>query len=286
MSKQENKAVNFDDLTVGDEYLFGSLLLRDKEHTKQLIEKLIGIPDIEDIEFISVEDVHHNTYDNKGIRIDVYIKSLTGVAYIVELQRTNTREIEKRMRFYQSVSDSRQLPPGKEGAYKNLKDNYVIFICREDIFGKGLYKYSFENTCLELKDLKLNDGSYKIVFNTQGTKGDVCTTVLDFLRLIEGKSVNDPFIKLLEASAEEIKADEKWRLNYMQSKTWEQDNFDAGFDAGVEKGLEKGLEKGIEKEKIEMAKSLLADQLPIEFISKHTGLPAQEIEKLKEDLLN
>ena len=71
MTKQRNK-IDIDNLIVGDEYLFEELLLRNKDLTKQLIEKLIGIPDISDIKYISVEDVHHNTYDNKGIRIDVY----------------------------------------------------------------------------------------------------------------------------------------------------------------------------------------------------------------------
>ena len=85
-----------------------------------------------------------------------------------------------------------------------MKDSYVIFICREDIFGEGLYKYSF-NTCLELENLKLDDGAYKIVFNTQGTKGDVCENILAFLNSIEGKSSDNLLVKKLEAAAEEIK---------------------------------------------------------------------------------
>ena len=42
----------------------------------------------------------------------------------------------------------------------------------------------------------------------------------------------------------------------------------------------------IDNEKNKIAQSLLQDQLPTEFISKHTGLSVQEIEKLREKLLN
>jgi len=267
MTKKLDK-VNIEDLTIGDEHLFEAILLRNKELTKELIEKLIGIPDIEDIEYISTEEVMQNTYKNKGIRIDVYIKSQTGAAYIVELQRRDTKEIQQRMRYYQAVSDTRQVPVGDE--YKNLKDNYVIFICREDLFGEGLYKYSFENTCHELPSLKLKDGSHKIVFNTQGTKGDVCEDVLAFLKAIEGESSDNSFVKKFEAAADEIKADEKWRETYMQSIARYHDIFDSGEDSGRE------------KEKVEVAEKMIKRGDSIEDIVELTDLPVDTIEDLKE----
>ena len=283
MTKQI-KGVTVEELTIGDEYLFEEILLRNKEITKQLIETLLGIPDISDIKYISVEDVHHNTHKNKGIRIDVYIKSQAGVAYIVELQRKDTKEIEKRMRYYQAVSDSRQLPTGHP--YKDLKDSYVIFICREDIFGKGLYKYSFENTCLELEGLKLNDGAYKIVFNTQGTKGEVCKSSLAFLNLVEGISSDDPLVKKIEAAAEKIKADEMWREAYMQSLLRDQDKFDSGFDSGFCSGFDSGVEQGESRKEIQIAVKMIKRGDSTKEIIEITDLPEQEIEKLKERLTN
>jgi len=76
------------------------------------------------------------------------------------------------MRYYQAMSDSKQLPKGVINTHKDLKDSYVIFICREDLYGRGRYRYSFRTTCVEEPDLKLEDGSYKMVFNTQGTQGE------------------------------------------------------------------------------------------------------------------
>jgi len=46
-------------------------------------------------------------------------------------------------------------------------------------------------------------------------------------------------------------------------------------------GLEEGRKEGRQQERIEIAKSLLSSNMPIEEISKHTGLSIEELEKLK-----
>ena len=50
-----------------------------------------------------------------------------------------------------------------------------------------------------------------------------------------------------------------------------------------ERGLhqyQEGLEKGIEKANFESARRMKADNMPIELISKYTGLTVEEIEAL------
>jgi predicted transposase/invertase (TIGR01784 family) len=47
-----------------------------------------------------------------------------------------------------------------------------------------------------------------------------------------------------------------------------------------EEGIKIGEEKGIEKEKKETAKKMLEDGLPIDTISKYTGLTEKEVKKL------
>ncbi|HLP62527.1 MAG TPA: hypothetical protein VK186_27055 [Candidatus Deferrimicrobium sp.] len=53
-----------------------------------------------------------------------------------------------------------------------------------------------------------------------------------------------------------------------------------GMAKGLEKGLEKGLAKGLLKKAKETAAKMLEDGLPIEAISKYTGLSAVEIKKM------
>ena len=53
-----------------------------------------------------------------------------------------------------------------------------------------------------------------------------------------------------------------------------------GHEAGFAEGMEKGIEKGIEKERINNARSMLADGVPVEQVAKWTGLTADVIKRL------
>jgi len=234
------KKVNIDDLTLGDDYLFATVM-QNKELCKKLIERLLEIPDIKDIEYIGVEENYKHSYASRGVRFDVFVKDQTDVAYVVEMQTTDTKELERRSRYYQSMIDSKQLKKGKKYSYKNLKDSYVIFICREDIFGNEQYRYSFENTCSEVAALKLNDGTYKIFFNTKGVYGNVSDDVKAFLQSIEGIKTDNAFANEFKTQADEIKSNETWRESYMQSLLRDQDKFDAGIEQGIEQSIEQTI---------------------------------------------
>ena len=54
-----------------------------------------------------------------------------------------------------------------------------------------------------------------------------------------------------------------------------------GYDDGKEIGKAEGLEEGAKAEKIEIAKNFLKDGIPIEVISKNTGLSVEELEELE-----
>ena len=49
----------------------------------------------------------------------------------------------------------------------------------------------------------------------------------------------------------------------------------------TEEGYNKGHEKGIEQNNIDVAKKMLEEKLPLETISKITGLSTEEVLKLK-----
>jgi predicted transposase/invertase (TIGR01784 family) len=54
-----------------------------------------------------------------------------------------------------------------------------------------------------------------------------------------------------------------------------------GIETGMAKGIETGMTRGIEKKSFEVARSMLADGLPIEAVKKYTGLGEQEIRALQ-----
>jgi len=54
-----------------------------------------------------------------------------------------------------------------------------------------------------------------------------------------------------------------------------------GIAIGEERGFAIGVERGKQRAKIRIAKNMLRENLPIEMISRITGLPISEINKLK-----
>ena len=69
---------------------------------------------------------------------------------------------------------------------------------------------------------------------------------------------------------------------YYQKKVYsERDEYAAAESRGIEKGMAKGMAKGMEKRNIEIAKNLLKDNIPINIISKSTGLSEEQIKGLK-----
>ena len=54
-----------------------------------------------------------------------------------------------------------------------------------------------------------------------------------------------------------------------------------GFESGKQEGLKKGIEQGIEQKSNEIAKNMLIEKIPLETISKITGLSIEKIQELK-----
>jgi flagellar biosynthesis/type III secretory pathway protein FliH len=76
--------------------------------------------------------------------------------------------------------------------------------------------------------------------------------------------------------------EEEYKMEYVA--IWERDiersATKRGIEKGIEKGLAKGLAKGLLKKAKETAARMLEDGLPIETISKYTGLSAVDIKKM------
>ncbi len=67
-----------------------------------------------------------------------------------------------------------------------------------------------------------------------------------------------------------LKADEEWRSDSMLT-----------YEQALAKKVEEGKKEGRKESKLEIAKSMVSDNLPIVTIIKYTGLSREEIEKLR-----
>ena len=129
------------------------------------------------------------------------------------MQVSQKSNFPKRMRYYQGMIDLNLIERGAD--YNDLRKSYIIFICPFDVFEKGLHKYTFENQCIEMPELKLDDETRKIFLCAGGTADDVSDDMKDFLDWLIGKQGKSELVKALDNAVQKARNHEEWRLEYM-----------------------------------------------------------------------
>lgn len=204
----------------------------------------------------------------RAVRLDVIGSDEFGKIYQTEMQNRNTKNLPKRSRYYQGQIDVSLLPPGCKD-FNKLNDVTMILVTPFDVFGYGLYKYTFEEQCMEIPELKLEDGAKRIFINTYGNNSQEFTReFLDFMDylncttdVVAAKSESVK-IQQIHKVVQKIRKSEKMGVKFMQR--WEE--LEYAKDDGREEGREEGrynllLEKI--KRKLEKGKTLemIADEL-------------------------
>ena len=164
MGDMETKQTKWEELSISNDFLFGKVM-QNPELCKELLQRILPDLNIERIEYPELQKSINMDMDARSVRLDVYVKDEKEVVYDIEMQVSHTKELPKRSRYYQSMIDLQLIDKGQ--LYDELKRSYVIFICTFDPFHQGKAQYTFENLCLEDKNLKLNDGAKKVFFNAR-----------------------------------------------------------------------------------------------------------------------
>ena len=233
----------FEELEIRDDFMFG-VIMRNPKYCKPFLETVLNIK-IGHIEYPKSQEIIDLSADAKGVRLDVYVEDGKGTVYNIEMQTTIDKNIPKRMRYYQGMIDLNILEKGED--YRSLKKSFVIFVCTFDLFGQGRHVYTFENRCVQDLELPLSDDTVKIILNTKGILDDVSIEMKSLLDYIDGKEPEDDFTKELDDAVNEVRDNEKWRLEYMTLQMSYQEKYELGVQDGIELGREQGIEQGIEK---------------------------------------
>ncbi|MDO5415441.1 MAG: Rpn family recombination-promoting nuclease/putative transposase [Bacillota bacterium] len=260
------------DLNLLDRFLFAEAA-EDQEFVELLLEIILG-KDIVLKQLPQTEKEERRTIWNRQIKLDVLATGEDDALYDTEVQKKNTYNLPKRTRLYHSLIGSRLLHPGSID-FNEMNDVFVIMIMPFDLFGEGLYKYSFKMSCEEIPGLKLEDGITTIFLNTRGknTKG-VSQELIDLLRYFEKTTEamvavsNSDKLKRINSKIEDIRRNEEVGVKFMQA--WEEKILDK------QEAHEEGFAEGIAK----TASKMKEDNMPVETIAKYTGLSVEEIEKL------
>ena len=239
----------------------------------------------------------------RSVRMDVFSMDEEKSIYNTEMQKKQS-DLAKRSRYYQSMIDTSLLEPGILN-YNILNRSYIIIITPFDLFGLGLYCYTFRPRCEEQPDCILDDGTARIFLNTRGTNdSEVSKELADFLHDREettdeaAESSGSDRIRRIHDRVCKVKSNEESGVKYMQA--WEEKYYER--QEGLEEGLRRGLEKGsilkliqLITKKLEKGKTLaaIADELE-EDLSSVTAIcnaaekyaPAYDCESIYEELCN
>lgn len=258
--------------TIANNFIFYKVMRYNPDVCKQLLEILLEIK-IDHIEMTQEEYVDID-FGKKAIRLDVYAVGAKR-AFNLEMQATDTKELPERSRFYQSALDLDDLNAGTD--YIDLKTSYIIFICVPDIFGKGLAKYTFENTCIEQSDLKLNDRSYKYFFIANNYDKILNKEQKSFLQLVTSNKSTSAFADKIVKLVEDAKRNTQWRKQFMDFKH----HLSQSFREGKEAGFKEGLKEGEQNKAVETATNMLIKKYPTSDICEITGLPLEQVLELQ-----
>ena len=264
----------FEELNFADDGMFQTVM-KNPEASAELVERLLGVR-VKNVKYPKLEKKIAPYYATKGVRLDVYLKDVDKIID-VELQTYEMDALGKRTRYYQSMVDIDSLIKGED--YSELKDSYILFICKFDPFRDkkdqphGLYRYTFRNVCDENSLVNLDDKCLKVVYNASAYEKAEDPKVRALLRFIQtNEPGEDPFAKQLEDFVFKARTNEKFKREYLAMNLHDRDMMKIGEREGRQEKAE------------EAAKTMLSDHLPTDKVALYSGLPLEQVLELQKEL--
>ena len=252
MKNELYKTKSVDELTFTDNGMFQAVL-HEPDICAELVERLLNIR-VKNVDYPELEKQIAPYYSSKGVRLDVYLKDEDKVID-VEIQSYPMEALGKRTRYYQSMIDIDCLMKGQD--YTELKDSYILFICKQDPFKDkkniqyGMPCYTFKNLCLENNEVNLNDKSLKVIYNASAYEKAEDVRIRNFLHFIHtNEPGEDDFSSKLSALVEKIKENDKFRRDYAGMNLHDRDLIRAASQEKAEEIAIELIKEGDSPEKI------------------------------------
>ena len=254
-----------------------ALFLSVMKNKKAYEDVLSIILDEEDLALkeVKAEQVVLNESGRRAIRLDAWAVDYADRQFNTEMQNDTAHDdVRKRARFYQGMIDTPLLKSGKQTRYKNLPSTVIIFITQEDIFKRGLAKYTFSEQCEEIEGLKLGDGTKKLVLNMSSKNGR--PELVSLLQYMKNTTLDNPEIIVkdrriveLDRIVTEVKRSEEWEAVKMNI-----------LEIGIAKGREEGHEAGLQEGTFLTLAGLVKDGLlSMEEAAKRAQMTEEEFRK-------
>ena len=260
----------YEELTFADNFMFCKIMSTKPEICRKLLELVLDVK-IRKVGLPINQKGIEITYDGKGVRFDAYVEDENNTVYDIEMQKVDTKELPKRSRYYQGMIDLDLIEKGAD--YDKLNKSFVIFICLTDPFEKGYPVYTFENICVQDKDVYLNDETVKVFVNASSTMPGIPEGLKNLFDYLETNKANDDLTREISESVSEAIEHKMWRIDYMTNNAFYMDARSEGEERGKEKATEA------------IVVSMLRKNLSAKEISELCDIPLEIVEKIQNKIL-
>ena len=283
---------NLELLPLTDDYIFKRVFAYKGNESvlKDFLEALLKI-EIKGIKITNPEIIPYEKGEKRGL-LDIKAEINDGTILDVEMQMKNERNTEERATEYMGKMISEQLQVGED--YQNLKKSIVIFITNYNFLKRNSYhsvgRMKFDKT---IEDEYVNMGyeeedelasKYIEVHYIELPKFKK-KELSKFTKLDQWMCIftqNREGIMLAEKENKEIKRAIN-TLDFLSKDPKERERHNSIIMAEYNRLVSEHnfFEDGKKEGKIEIAKKMLKEKVPIEMIEKFTELSKEEIEKIK-----
>ena len=167
----------------------------------------------------------------------------------------------------------------KGASFKELKESYVIFICKGDPFKLGEPCYQTKTIFEHHPEKIFDDKTHKVFYNASAYKKETDPELYAFLQYVSTNIPEDDFTNEIFDKVEANKRDEKFRSEYMRCNIHDFDKLEEGIAIGEARGEERGRTEA----KLADARNMLAENIPEDVIVRCTGLPLETVQQLVEE---
>ena len=252
-----------------------------KEFFNTIIKPIINM----DINEFRLYDPELNSGNEKrDYRLDILLVSdKVDIVISIEMNQFPSEETKYRNRLYLYAALAKSLNSGED-----IKKKQIIQINfnkeKNPYISKASYSVMDLNTHKEIKDFKIHEvylENYKGIRYNGDNKEETylslfTATSYEELREIAGD--DKEALKIVD-ELERLGLDDNFGLAY-DNEEMQKRMINTARNWGYDDGKVEGLEEGKKQEQITIAKNFLKDGIPIEVVSKNTGLNIEELKNL------
>lgn len=224
------------------------------EGTELILRIILNKPDIS-VKRVETQKLMKNLL-GRDVWLDNDATDSNNAEYDIEIQRADKGADRKRARYHSSLLDSHLLLPNED--FKDLPENYVIFITENDVIGKSQPIYTIERQITNIGE-PFDDGEHIIYVN--GADKNSATELGKLMHDFFCTNPDDMHFKELADKVRYFKEDEK------------------GVEAMC-KVMEDMRQEAVEKDRIFNAQKMLKDGIAVDKVAEYTGLSIEKVQEI------